>query len=186
MNVLLRPPVRGLLPLCLSFLAALAIPCAAHAQDPRGAITGVVSDTSGGRLPGVTVVNQDGLVAVLHADPEAAEKALAAIKAEWDIPQPAFDDQTVFDYIVKNAPKPQQRAPKGDLAAGEKAAATIFEEKYLNGYGAHGSTRALGGYNTTSTTTGFMNGDAWTLPQIRTAVKQGMGIQRDDDLLLVR
>jgi hypothetical protein len=56
MNVLLRPPARGLLSLCLSFLAALALPCAAHAQDPRGAITGVVSDTSGGRLPGVTVV----------------------------------------------------------------------------------------------------------------------------------
>jgi nicotinate dehydrogenase subunit B len=86
-----------------------------------------------------TVVNQDGLVAVLHADPETAEKALATIKAEWDVPQPAFDDQTVFDYIVKNAPKPQQRERKGDLAVGEKAAATIFEEKYLNGYGAHGS-----------------------------------------------
>jgi uncharacterized protein (DUF362 family) len=29
-------------------------------------------------------------------------------------------------------------------------------------------------------------GDAWTLPQIRTAVKHGLGIQRDDDLVLVR
>jgi nicotinate dehydrogenase subunit B len=91
------------------------------------------------KFPDATVVNQDELVAVLHADPEAAEKALATIKAEWDSPAPAVDDKTVFDYIVKNAPKPQQRERKGDLAAGEKAAATIFEETYLNGYGAHGS-----------------------------------------------
>ena len=31
-----------------------------------------------------------------------------------------------------------------------------------------------------------LTGDAWTLPQIKTAVKHGMGIQRDEDLLLVR
>ena len=31
-----------------------------------------------------------------------------------------------------------------------------------------------------------LTGDAWALPQIKTAVKHGMGIQRDDDLLLVR
>jgi nicotinate dehydrogenase subunit B len=91
------------------------------------------------KFPGATIVNQEGMLAVLHADPEAAEKALAAIKAEYDMPVAAFDDQTVFDYIVKNAPKPQQRERKGDLAAGEKAAATVFEQKYLNGYGAHGS-----------------------------------------------
>jgi nicotinate dehydrogenase subunit B len=89
------------------------------------------------KFPGATVVNQDGIIAVLHSDPEAAEKALATIKAEYDMPSPAFDDQTVFDYIVNNAPKPQQRERKGDLAAGEKAAAAVFEENYLNGYGAH-------------------------------------------------
>jgi nicotinate dehydrogenase subunit B len=91
------------------------------------------------KFPDVTVVNEDGLVAVLHADPEAAEKALATIKAEWDSPPAAVDDKTIFDYIVKNASKPQERERKGDLAAGEKAAATVFEETYLNGYGAHGS-----------------------------------------------
>jgi nicotinate dehydrogenase subunit B len=91
------------------------------------------------KMPDTIVVKEDDLVAVLHADPEAAEKALAAIKAEWDTPQPTVDDKTIFDYIVKNAPKPQERERKGDLAAGEKAAATIFEETYLNGYGAHGS-----------------------------------------------
>jgi nicotinate dehydrogenase subunit B len=95
--------------------------------------------TAAQKFPGATVINQDGLVAVLHSDPESAEKALAAIKAEYDLPSPALDNQTVFDYILKNAPKPQSGARKGDLAAGEKAAAAVFEQKYFNGYGAHGS-----------------------------------------------
>ncbi len=108
------------------------------------------------KFAGVTIVNQDGLVAVLHPDPEYAEKALAAIKADYDLPAAAFDDQTVFDYILKNAPKPQPRERKGDLAAGEKASATIFEEKYLNGYGAHGSIE-------THTAVAKMDGDKMTV-----------------------
>jgi nicotinate dehydrogenase subunit B len=108
------------------------------------------------KFPGATVVNQDGIIAVLHQDPEAAEKALATIKAEYDMPTPAFDDQTVFDYIVKNAPKPQQRERKGDLAAGEKAAATVFEQNYLNGYGAHATIE-------THTAVAKMDGDKMTV-----------------------
>ena len=91
------------------------------------------------KLPGITVVNQDGIIAVLHEDPEAAGKALAAIKAEYDTPPSTLDENTIFDHLIKNAPKPQQSERKGDLAAGEKAAATIFEQTYLDGYGAHGS-----------------------------------------------
>ena len=41
-------------------------------------------DTSAAEhLPGVTLVNQDGLIAVLHADPEAAGEACGVIKASW-------------------------------------------------------------------------------------------------------
>ncbi len=90
-------------------------------------------------MPGVQVVKEEGLIAVLHPDPEAAEKALAAIKADFDVPASTLDNETIFDHIVQAAPKPQQRERKGDLATGEKAAVTIFEEKYLNGYGAHAS-----------------------------------------------
>ena len=89
------------------------------------------------KVEGATVVNQDGLVAVLHTDPEAAEKGVAALKADWDMPKLDVDENTIFDYLMKNVPKPQQRERKGDLAAGEKAAAQVFEGTYLNGYGAH-------------------------------------------------
>jgi isoquinoline 1-oxidoreductase len=96
------------------------------------------ADTSAAeKLPGVIVVKQDGLIAALHADPEAAEDALGKIKAEFDVPAPTVDHETIFDHLIKAAPQPQERERRGELAAGEKMASALFEQKYLNGYGAH-------------------------------------------------
>jgi nicotinate dehydrogenase subunit B len=98
------------------------------------------ADTSAAeKIPGVVVVKEEGLIAVLHPDPETAEKAHSNIKAEFDIPDINVDEKTIFDYIVSKATKPQESERRGDLAAGEKAAATVFEHTYLNGYGAHAS-----------------------------------------------
>ena len=46
-------------------------------------------------------------------DPEAAEKALAAVKAECDVPEPAFDDQTIFDHLLEVAAQGEEREKKG-------------------------------------------------------------------------
>ena len=43
----------------------------------HGAIVKNVNTSAAEKMPGVIVVNQDGLIAVLHQDPEAAGKALA-------------------------------------------------------------------------------------------------------------
>jgi len=91
------------------------------------------------KMPGVVVVKEPDLVAVLHPDPESAEKARATIKAEFDIPDINVDDTDIFDYLLRRAPKPQQSERKGSLDAGAAAAASIFEHTYLNGYGAHAS-----------------------------------------------
>jgi isoquinoline 1-oxidoreductase len=74
---------------------------------------------------------------VLHPDPEAAGNALAAVKAEYDVPSPTVDNATIFDHFLRSAPPPQERERRGDLAAGEKAAASVFDCKYLTAYGAH-------------------------------------------------
>jgi isoquinoline 1-oxidoreductase len=103
----------------------------------HGATLKTVDVSAAQKFPGATVINEDGMIAVLHEDPEAAEKALSAIKADFDVPKPTVDENTIFDHLLKNAPKPQERERRGDLAAGEKASAVVFEEKYLNGYGAH-------------------------------------------------
>ncbi len=95
-------------------------------------------DTSAAeKIPGVILVKEDGLIAVLHPDPETAGKAVAAIKAEFDAPKPAMDTDTIFDYLVQHAPAAREGEKKGDLAEGEKASASLFEHRYENGYGAH-------------------------------------------------
>jgi len=75
------------------------------------------------------VVNQEGLVAVLHQDPETAGKALELIKAEFDVRSRWSTTDTIFDHILNSAPAARETT-RGDLAAGEKAAASVFEGKY--------------------------------------------------------
>jgi isoquinoline 1-oxidoreductase len=103
----------------------------------HGAALRSVDTSSAARLPGVVVVNEGGLVAVLHADPEAAERALGLVKADFDPPAPAFDDKTVFAHLLEVAGEGEEREKKGDLAEGEKRSVSFFEGKYVNGYGAH-------------------------------------------------
>ncbi|MBI5442071.1 MAG: molybdopterin-dependent oxidoreductase, partial [Deltaproteobacteria bacterium] len=102
----------------------------------HGAVLKGVDTSAAAHLPGIVVVNEGGMVAVLHADPEAAEKALAAIKADFDVPAPAFDDKTVFAHLLSVAGEGEEREKKGDLAEGEMESVSLFEGQYLNGYGA--------------------------------------------------
>lgn len=112
--------------------------CARILRPPaHGATMKSVDTAAAARVPGAVVVNEDGLVAVLHADPEEAEKALGLVKAQWDVPAPAFDDRTVFAHLEKAGGAGEERDRKGDLAAGEKAAVATFEQRYVEGYGAH-------------------------------------------------
>ncbi len=105
----------------------------------HGATLKNVDTTAAAKIPGVVVVNQDGLVAMLHSDPEIAEKALEAVKSEFDIPKATVDNDNIFDYLLASAAQtePRESDKKGDLATGEKMATSTFEGKYLEGYGAH-------------------------------------------------
>ena len=83
-------------------------------------------------LEGVTVVEKDDLVAVLHADAEAAEAALRAIRVEWDRPAAAFDTETVGDYFVRSAGPGDVKVDRGDLSGPRP-----FESTFRIGYLAH-------------------------------------------------
>jgi nicotinate dehydrogenase subunit B len=89
------------------------------------------------KLPGVTVVEDEDLLAVLAADPEAAEAALQAIEARWDVPRTGLDPETIFDHLLSSAPAPEVKALKGDPIAARKRAARVFESTYRSGYRAH-------------------------------------------------
>jgi nicotinate dehydrogenase subunit B len=86
---------------------------------------------------GVAVVQEGDLVAVLHPDPEQAEKALSLVKARWDVPPSTVDDKTIFAHLLKVAPPGEVASHAGDLAAGEKASKTVVDETYYDGYVAH-------------------------------------------------
>lgn len=104
----------------------------AHGATPRSVDTSTASAMSG-----VTVVNHDGLVAVLAADPETAEKALSTVKAEWDVPAPAVDTESIFEHLVSAAPGAETPDSGGDLAAGRAGSAKTFDVTYYNSYVAH-------------------------------------------------
>jgi nicotinate dehydrogenase subunit B len=103
----------------------------------HGAKLTKLDTTAAAKLPGVTVVNEEDLIAVLHADPEAAAAALARIDASWATPKPTFDTETVFDHLVKAAGPGEVVSNNGDVAAARQAAARVFESTYHKGYVAH-------------------------------------------------
>jgi nicotinate dehydrogenase subunit B len=96
------------------------------------------ADTSAAAaLSGVTVVNQDGLVAVLAADPETAEQALGLVTAQFDVPPATVDAESIYDHLVQAAPAVRTVAQEGDLAAGRGQCTHVVESTYYHGYVAH-------------------------------------------------
>ncbi len=95
-------------------------------------------DTAGASsIEGVQVIHDGELVAALHGDPDVAEKALALIKAEYDVPDSNVNDTNIFDHLVQSAPQPHTAAEGGDLKQGEALSKISFDETYLNSYVAH-------------------------------------------------
>jgi len=96
-------------------------------------------DTSGAKIDSeVRLVREGDLVAVLHPNPDIAEKALSLIKAEYDVPESNLDNKTIFTHLLKAAPKEGEVISEGgSLGEGEKAAGKVFDETYFDHYVAH-------------------------------------------------
>lgn len=103
----------------------------------HGATLRSVDTSAAAAMPGVRVVNEGGLVAALAADPETAEKALQAMKADFDSPAAAVDTETIFDHLVSVAPEPNTTEQAGNLEAGRQQCAQTFDVTYYNSYVAH-------------------------------------------------
>ena len=87
--------------------------------------------------PGVRVVRDGELIAVLHEHRDEADRALRLVKATYGPSASTLDEQTIFAHLEKTAPDARTVAQGGDVAGGEKAAAQVVEHKYLKGYVAH-------------------------------------------------
>ncbi|MGB2764971.1 MAG: molybdopterin cofactor-binding domain-containing protein [Candidatus Aminicenantaceae bacterium] len=98
----------------------------------------ISADTSGAeKIKDVRIVKKNDLIAVLHKYPDEAEKALAKVKAQFDIPEAKVNDKTIFKHLLNVAPKGETVAKGGSLKTGEELAEVIIEETYLNSYVAH-------------------------------------------------
>ena len=87
--------------------------------------------------PGVTVVQRDGLVAVLHADPEAAAAALGRLEANWRLPVATLDPDNIFEHVVVASAAPKEVVNRGDPVAARAGATRVIEATYQKGYVAH-------------------------------------------------
>ena len=104
----------------------------AHGASRRSVDTSVAE-----RMKDVQVVRDGDLVAVLHPHPDGAAKALGSIKADFDLSDTGINDETIFKHLLANAPQPVVASEAGDPKEGEKKAAAIIEETYLNSYVSH-------------------------------------------------
>ncbi len=103
----------------------------------HGAKLKALDTTAAENIKGIQVLRDGDLVAVLHAYPDEAERALASIKAQYDRPPAGVNDKNIFEHLLRMAPEPAIASEAGDLRAGEKLAAAVLEETYLNSYVAH-------------------------------------------------
>jgi len=92
-------------------------------------------DTSAAKsLSGVTVIERDDLVAVLHADPERASEALSRIKSEWSKPEAAFDTESVASYFLEHGGEGSVSSSRGDMS---NVSGKVIESTFRTGYLAH-------------------------------------------------
>lgn len=116
-------------------------PGALHARILRppahGATLTQVDTSAAEKIPGVQVIRDGDMIAVLHEHRDEADRAAGLIKADFKRNDPPVDDKTIFDYLVKNAPAPRAGAQAGSLADGEKLVSEIIEHRYEDNYDAH-------------------------------------------------
>jgi isoquinoline 1-oxidoreductase len=95
-------------------------------------------DASGiASVDGATLVRDGDLVAVVHATPDGAERAIRTVKASWDVPKLDVDHDSIHAHLLKTAPAAESVAQGGDLAVGGAAATVRAANRYLDGYVAH-------------------------------------------------
>jgi isoquinoline 1-oxidoreductase len=89
------------------------------------------------KIAGAQVIRDGDMIAVLHDSFDQADAALSRIKPEFELPEAAVDDQTIYEHLEKVAPPGDVVEEKGNLEEGKKLAAVIFEQTYLTPYVAH-------------------------------------------------
>jgi len=74
---------------------------------------------------------------VLHKYPDVAERALAKIQAEYEIPPSNLNEKNISEHLLTFSLKGKTNGKGGNLQEGRKKSSKIVEKTYSNGYIAH-------------------------------------------------
>jgi nicotinate dehydrogenase subunit B len=103
----------------------------------HGAKLKSVDTSAAEKMPGIRLVREGDLLAVLHEWPDMAERARAQIKAEYDLPGAEPNQETIYQHVVDHAPEGRVAGQGGDLSQGEQLARKKFDQVYHTPYVAH-------------------------------------------------
>lgn len=88
-------------------------------------------------VDGASLVRDGDLVAVLHATPDGAERAVSLLKATWEVPELDLDPDSIFEHLRRVAPPGEPVNGGGDVEVGRAMAAIASARTYHDGYVAH-------------------------------------------------
>ena len=103
----------------------------------HGAMLMRLDTTAAAAITGATIVHRDSLIAALHADPESAASAVAAIKADWSMPATTVDSESIYQHLAADVGSLRVVAHRGDVDATRARASHVTESTFLKGYVAH-------------------------------------------------
>ncbi len=103
----------------------------------HGAKLTTVNYSEAEKDPGVKIIRQGDLVAVLHESWEKAGTSLSKIKAEYSFNEMPVNDKTIFEWMLKVDSRANVGRTKGDLEIGRQQSEKIFESEFHDPYLAH-------------------------------------------------
>jgi CO/xanthine dehydrogenase Mo-binding subunit len=100
--------------------------------DGFGGTLTSVDDVRAKAMPGVTVVRDGDFLGVVAPTERAALRAMNAVQATWNVPPGQPSSDTIYDYLKKNAERPQPAAIDTiQMPAGARAFAASYRIPYI-------------------------------------------------------
>ena len=123
------------------FSGDIVPPNALHARVVRagahGATMTAIDTSEAEKQPGVRIVKDGDLVAVLHAHRDEADRAIKLVKTTVTPSPSTLDHENIFAHLEQVAVEKRPAGAAGDITAGEKAAVQVVSANYRKGYVAH-------------------------------------------------
>jgi nicotinate dehydrogenase subunit B len=89
------------------------------------------------KLPGIKVVRDDDLIAVLHELPDKANEAIKKVKGTFTFNEMDVNEESIFTHLLKSAPEGSELGKTGELEAGKSLSKTLINSEFYNSYVAH-------------------------------------------------